>query len=46
MDNTSPGFFAGAVWKPTDRDTLGFAYHAKIRNKLKGHYNPTTTTVD
>ncbi|MFO6081036.1 outer membrane protein transport protein, partial [Pseudomonas aeruginosa] len=39
VDNTSPGFFAGAVWKPTDRDTLGFAYHAKIRNKLKGHYN-------
>ncbi len=39
VDNTSPGFFAGAVWKPTDRETLGFAYHAKIRNKLKGHYN-------
>ncbi|HBO7171435.1 TPA: outer membrane protein transport protein [Pseudomonas aeruginosa] len=39
VDNTSPGWFAGVVWKPTMRDSLGFAYHAKIRNKLKGHYN-------
>ncbi|ABR84165.2 TPA: hypothetical protein L6B08_23795 [Pseudomonas aeruginosa] len=53
VDNTSPGWFAGVVWKPTMRDSLGFAYHAKIRNKLEGHYNlyihdggPTDTILD
>ncbi|MGV8604576.1 outer membrane protein transport protein, partial [Pseudomonas aeruginosa] len=39
VDHTSPGFCACAVWKPTDRDTLCFAYHAKTRNKPKGDYN-------
>jgi len=27
------------VWKPTERDTLGLNYHAKIKNKMTGKYN-------
>ncbi|SKA98092.1 long-chain fatty acid transport protein [Pseudomonas extremaustralis] len=39
VDNTSLGWFAGIAWKPTDQDTLGLNYHAKIKNKLEGKYN-------
>ncbi|AZC24676.1 outer membrane protein transport protein [Pseudomonas sessilinigenes] len=39
VDNTSVGWFTGVVWKPTDRDTLGLNYHAKIKNKMEGNYN-------
>lgn len=39
VDNTSAGWFTGVAWKPTDRDTLGLNYHARIRNKLEGKYN-------
>jgi len=39
VDNTSVGWFAGIEWKPTDRDSLGLNYHAKIKNKLEGKYN-------
>lgn len=39
VDNVSPGWFVGAVWKPTEADTLGLNYHARIRNKLTGKYN-------
>ena len=39
VDNTSVGWFAGVAWKPTPQDTLGFNYHAKIKNKLEGKYN-------
>lgn len=39
VDNTSVGWFGGLAWKPTDKDTLGLAYHAKIKNKLEGKYN-------
>ncbi|WP_277374152.1 outer membrane protein transport protein [Pseudomonas sp. AA-38] len=39
VDNTSFGWFTGVAWKPTDRDTLGLNYHARIRNKLEGKYS-------
>lgn len=39
VDNTSVGWFAGVVWKPTEFDTLGLNYHAKIKNKMKGRYD-------
>ncbi|BCG24511.1 hypothetical protein TUM18999_27020 [Pseudomonas tohonis] len=39
VDNISPGWFASVAWKPTARDTLGLAYHAKIKNELDGDYN-------
>jgi long-chain fatty acid transport protein len=39
VDNNSLGWFAGVVWKPTEFDTLGLNYHAKIKNKLEGKYN-------
>lgn len=39
VDNTSVGWFAGMTWKPTEQDTLGLNYHAKIRNKMEGKYN-------
>lgn len=39
VDNVSPGWFASVAWKPTAQDTLGLAYHAKIKNKLDGDYN-------
>lgn len=39
VDNNSVGWFTGVVWKPTDRDTLGLNYHAKIKNKMEGKYN-------
>ena len=39
VDNTSVGWFTGVVWKPTERDTLGLNYHAKIKNKMEGKYN-------
>ena len=39
VDNTSVGWFAGLAWKPTLQDTLGFNYHAKIKNKMEGKYN-------
>ncbi|MBK3479457.1 MULTISPECIES: outer membrane protein transport protein [Pseudomonas] len=39
VDNTSVGWFAGVVWKPTEFDTLGLNYHAKIKNKLEGKYS-------
>lgn len=38
VDNVSVGWFTGVVWKPTDRDTLGLNYHAKIKNKMTGKY--------
>jgi long-chain fatty acid transport protein len=38
VDNISTGWFTGLVWKPTDRDTLGLNYHAKIKNKMTGKY--------
>ncbi|MFC3942844.1 hypothetical protein CCU68_10960 [Pseudomonas gingeri NCPPB 3146 = LMG 5327] len=39
VDNVSAGWFTGIVWKPTDRDSLGLNYHAKIKNKMTGDYN-------
>ncbi|MCK3862898.1 outer membrane protein transport protein [Pseudomonas sp. B329] len=39
VDNISTGWFTGVVWKPTDRDSLGLNYHAKIKNKLTGKYS-------
>jgi long-chain fatty acid transport protein len=39
VDNISAGWFTGVVWKPTDQDTLGLNYHAKIKNKMTGKYN-------
>ena len=39
VDNVSVGWFTGVVWKPTDQDTLGLNYHAKIKNKMTGKYN-------
>ncbi|WP_248798613.1 outer membrane protein transport protein [Pseudomonas sp. MWU13-2105] len=39
VDNTSVGWFTGIVWKPTEQDTLGLNYHAKIKNKMEGKYN-------
>ncbi|PQZ93428.1 MULTISPECIES: outer membrane protein transport protein [Pseudomonas] len=39
VDNISAGWFTGVTWKPTDRDTLGLNYHAKIKNKMTGKYN-------
>lgn len=39
VDNVSPGWFASVAWKPTVRDTLGLAYHARIKNELEGKYN-------
>ena len=39
VDNTSVGWFTGVVWKPTEQDTLGLNYHAKIKNKMEGKYN-------
>ncbi|MCF5172522.1 outer membrane protein transport protein, partial [Pseudomonas canadensis] len=39
VDNISAGWFTGVVWKPTERDTLGLNYHAKIKNKMTGKYN-------
>ncbi|QHF44664.1 hypothetical protein PspS35_13085 [Pseudomonas sp. S35] len=38
VDNISTGWFTGLTWKPTDKDTLGINYHAKIKNKLTGKY--------
>ncbi|SCZ54474.1 MULTISPECIES: outer membrane protein transport protein [unclassified Pseudomonas] len=45
VDNTSVGWFTGVVWKPTDRDTLGLNYHAKIKNKMDGKYNVRADAV-
>ena len=39
VDNISTGWFTGVVWKPTDRDSLGLNYHAKIKNKMTGKYS-------
>ncbi|MFL1386270.1 outer membrane protein transport protein [Pseudomonas tritici] len=39
VDNISTGWFTGVVWKPTNQDTLGLNYHAKIKNKMTGKYN-------
>ncbi|MFJ7142842.1 hypothetical protein BLX41_31915 [Pseudomonas protegens] len=39
VDNTSVGWFTGITWKPTEQDTLGLNYHAKIKNKMEGKYN-------
>ncbi|MGB3124778.1 MAG: outer membrane protein transport protein [Pseudomonas sp.] len=39
VDNISTGWFTGVVWKPTDNDSLGLNYHAKIKNKMTGKYN-------
>ncbi|MCT6953542.1 outer membrane protein transport protein, partial [Salmonella enterica] len=39
VDNISTGWFTGITWKPTDQDTLGLNYHAKIKNKMTGKYN-------
>ncbi|RBJ85823.1 hypothetical protein C3L29_001835 [Pseudomonas sp. MWU12-2534b] len=39
VDNTSVGWFTGVTWKPTEQDTLGVNYHAKIKNKMEGKYN-------
>jgi len=39
VDNTSVGWFTGVVWKPTEVDTIGLNYHAKIKNKMEGKYN-------
>ncbi len=42
VDNTSVGWFTGVTWKPTEQDTLGVNYHAKIKNKMEGKYNIRT----
>ncbi|BAQ80912.1 outer membrane protein transport protein [Pseudomonas sp. St29] len=39
VDNTSVGWFTGVTWKPTEQDTVGLNYHAKIKNKMEGKYN-------
>ena len=39
VDNVSVGWFTGVVWKPTEQDSLGLNYHAKIKNKMTGKYN-------
>lgn len=39
VDNVSAGWFTGVVWKPTEKDTLGLNYHARIKNKMTGKYN-------
>ncbi|MGY2196429.1 outer membrane protein transport protein [Pseudomonas gingeri] len=39
VDNVSAGWFTGVVWKPTDYDSVGLNYHAKIKNKMTGDYN-------
>ncbi len=39
VDNISAGWFTGVVWKPTEKDTLGLNYHARIKNKMTGKYN-------
>lgn len=45
VDNVSVGWFTGVVWQPTERDSLGLNYHAKIKNKMKGNYNIYTDSV-
>lgn len=42
VDNTSVGWFTGITWKPTEQDTLGLNYHARIKNKMKGKYDIRT----
>lgn len=39
VDNISWGWFTGIVWKPTEFDSIGVNYHAKIKNKMSGKYN-------
>lgn len=39
VDNISAGWFTGVVWKPTEKDTLGLNYHARIKNKMTGKYS-------
>ncbi len=33
------GWFTGFEWKPTDKDSLGFSYHSRVDNNMRGHYN-------
>ncbi|WP_339540687.1 outer membrane protein transport protein [Pseudomonas sp. RA_5y_Pfl1_P24] len=42
VDNVSAGWFTGVAWKPTENDTLGVNYHARIKNKMTGKYNVHT----
>lgn len=35
----SLGYFLGAEWKPTARDSLGVSYHSRVGNRLKGRYD-------
>lgn len=42
VDNTSVGWFAGMVWKPSEQDTVGLNYHAKIKNRMSGRYDIRT----
>ncbi|MDQ0653987.1 outer membrane protein transport protein [Pseudomonas cedrina] len=39
VDNISAGWFTGVAWKPTDKDTVGLNYHARIKNRMTGKYN-------
>lgn len=32
------GYFAGFEWKPTERDSLGFSYHSRVKQTLNGDY--------
>jgi long-chain fatty acid transport protein len=45
VDNISVGWFGGVVWKPTQQDTLGLNYHAKIKNKMTGKYDVYTDAI-
>lgn len=45
VDNTSIGWFTGIVWKPTEQDTIGLNYHAKIKNKMTGKYDIRTDAL-
>lgn len=36
--NFAFGYFAGFEFKPTDKDSIGFSYHSKIKQTLSGDY--------
>jgi len=38
MRTWSPAWFLGASFRPSDRQIVGIAYHAAVRNRLRGNY--------
>ena len=38
MRTWSPAWFLGASFRPSARDVIGMAYHAAVRNRLRGSY--------